>query len=58
MQDQPQPLVVLMEDDLIHTPENSFCMVNPSCGCQSDQEVTDGLLTQQEATRLLLGQQL
>lgn len=66
MQDRSHPLVVLMEDDLIHTPENPFCSIDPSCGCHEDQDlwadvaqdVTDGLLTVDEATRLILGQQL
>ena len=66
MQALTQPLVVLMEDEIIHTPEHPFCSNDPSCGCHTDpelwaevaQDVTDGLLTLDEATRLILGQQL
>jgi len=66
MQDQLQPLVVLMEDDLIHAPKNPFCSIDPCCDCHTDQDlwaevaqqVTNGLLTLEEATLLILGQQL
>ncbi len=66
MQDHSRPLVVLMEDDLIHTTENPICSIDLTCGCHEDQDlwaevtqdVKDGLLTCEEATRLILGQQL
>jgi len=65
VQDQPQPLVVLMEDDLIHTPESPFCS-DTTCPCREDplllaeldQQVTDGLLTPDEATAIVLGKTL
>ncbi len=38
MQDQSHPLVILMEDDLIHTSENPFCSTDPTCGCHEDQD--------------------
>lgn len=56
------PLIVEMEDDLVHTEEHLFCY-DPTCGCHEDsiliaqvaQHVADGLLTPDEATDLVSG---
>ncbi len=66
MQDQSQPLVVLMEDDLIHTTESPFCSLDPTCFCHVDplllaevtHQIEEGLLTSDEATRVVMGLQL
>lgn len=60
-----QPIVIPMEDDLIHTSETPFCS-DPTCPCKEDpdlladvaQQVESGLLTPDEATRLVTGQQV
>ncbi len=61
------PLIVLMEDEIIHTQERPFCFVDPACPChEEDQEaieqvyqwVQDGLLTEQEATLFVAGKTL
>jgi hypothetical protein len=57
--------VIPMEDDLLHTEAHPFCW-NPSCGCHEDpilftpvtQAVLDGLLTPNEAARLVNGEML
>ena len=58
-----------MEDDLVHTAENPVCD-DPTCPDKDDEEllaeyaqqlapyVQDGLLTPDEATRLVQGRQL
>jgi hypothetical protein len=65
MQDIFAPLIPC-EDPLTHTVEQPFCKVDPSCICQEDQEnigevnqlVRDGLLTPDEATRTVKGEQI
>ena len=65
MSQHPAPIVIPMEDELIHTPDHPFCS-DATCPCKEDQEllanvaqqVTDGLLTPAEATRLVAGQQV
>jgi len=60
-----QPVVIPMEDELLHTQDHPFCSV-PTCPCKEDNElrsdvaqaVEQGLLTPEEATRLVLGQTL
>ena len=55
-------IFVLPDDQPLHTAENPFCY-NPDCPCHEDQElvsevnaaVTDGLLTPDEATALIVG---
>jgi hypothetical protein len=63
----PNPLlVVLMEDDLIHTSERPFCSIDDECPCHCDQllisaveqAVRDGLLTPDEATNFVAGRLL
>ena len=63
MQKQDQPIVIRMEDDLIHTQEHPFCCIDPTCPCHEDPElltdvaraVEQGLLTPNEATRVVTG---
>lgn len=63
-QDAPSsPIVILMEDDLLHTPLTPFCS-DPTCPCHESPDlvamvaeaVQGGLLTPAEATRLVVGQ--
>lgn len=62
-QEHHDPIVIPMEDALIHTEEHPFCFLDPTCGCHEDplliaevaQDVIDGLLTPQEATDLVSG---
>jgi hypothetical protein len=57
------PLVILMEDPIIHTNDHPFCGSDPSCPCHRDStllaEVTvlvaQGQLTQEEATQVITG---
>ncbi len=59
-------LVVLMEDDLVHTSERPFCFIDDECPCHCDQlliseveqAVLDGLLTPNEATNFVAGRLL
>src|SRR5260370_33207177 len=40
MQQQHQhPLIVLMEDEIIHTDDHPFCSIDPTCGCHEDPEL-------------------
>ncbi len=64
--EESHPIVVPMEEDaLLHTQEHPFCS-DPSCPCKEDSEllsdvaqaVEQGLLTPDEATRVVLGQTL
>lgn len=66
MQDRFQnPIIIPMEDDPIHTHTNPFCS-DPTCPDKDDpellaevaQQVEDGLLTPDEATRVVQGRQL
>jgi hypothetical protein len=60
---QDRPVVVPMEDDLFHTQEHPFCNIDPTCPCHEDPEllsgvaqaVEQGLLTPDEATRIVMG---
>lgn len=55
---------VIPVDDLQHTQESPFCFADPKCPCHEDPEligavgndVTNGLLTPDEATRLVKGE--
>jgi hypothetical protein len=59
-------MVILMEDDPLHTDEYPFCCVDPTCGCHEDPLliaevahcVDDGLLTSDEATNFVAGRLL
>ena len=61
-----QILVVLMEDDLLHTSERPFCFIDDACPCHRDQlliceveqAVFDGLMTPEEATNFVAGRLL
>jgi hypothetical protein len=65
MQKQNQPIVIPVEDELLHTREHPFCS-DPTCTCKEDSEllsdvaraVEQGLLTPDEATRVVMGQTL
>ena len=62
---QQHPLIVLMEDEIIHTDDHPFCG-DPACGCCEDPEliaevqqaIEQGLLTQEEAMLLIQGKTL
>lgn len=59
---QPDLIVIPMEDDLLHTSETPFCG-DATCPCHEDpllitqvaHFVEDGLLTPDEATALVAG---
>ena len=63
MQKRDQPIVIPMEDDILHTQEHPFCSIDPSCPCHEDpgllsdiaQAVEQGFLTSDEATRIAMG---
>jgi hypothetical protein len=56
------PIVILMEDDFLHTQGHPFCS-DPTCPCHEDAEllsgvaqaVEQGLLTPAEVTRFVEG---
>jgi hypothetical protein len=60
-----RPIPIPMEDDLVHTDDAPFC-ADPTCPDKEDpdllaavaQQVEDGLLTPDEATRFVQGRQL
>ena len=60
-----RPIPVPMEDDLVHTDDSPFCL-DPTRPDREDEEainavaqqVEDGLLTPDEATRTVQGRQL
>ena len=60
---QQDPIVIPMEDGIIHTKDSPFCSVDPACPCHEDSEllsdvaraVEQGLLTPDEATRVVMG---
>jgi len=64
-EDTYAPIIIPMEDDLVHTDEHPFCD-DPACGCHEApvliagvaQEVADGLLTPQEASNFVAGKLL
>ena len=67
MQKQHQhPLIVLMEDSIIHTDDHPFCSIDQTCSCHEDPElisevhdaVKQGLITSEEATQIIQGKTL
>ena len=58
--------VIVPVDGVFHTVDSPFCWVDRTCPCHEDQAriaqvaeaINDGLLTPDEATRLVAGQQL
>ena len=60
------PLIVLMEDPIIHTDDHPFCGIDPTCGCHEDpalisevhEAVKQGLITPEEATLIIQGKTL
>jgi hypothetical protein len=56
------PIVIPMEDDILHTQSHPFCS-DPTCPCKEDPEllsdvaqvVEQGLLTPEEATQVIAG---
>ena len=63
-QDQ-HPLIVLMEDEVIHTDDHPFCD-DPTCGCHENpaliaevhEAIRQGLITSEEAILLIQGKTL
>ena len=59
------PILLPIEDEPVHTPASPFCS-GQTCQCHKSpellqlvaQQVSDGLLTPAEATRLVAGQQV
>jgi len=59
-------LVIPVEDEILHTPENPFCPIDPGCPCHEDplliEEVSifvqEGLMTPQEATDFVNGKMI
>lgn len=59
-------IVVPMEDEILHTPENLFCLIDPSCPCHEDPLliyevsffVQEGLLTPLEAMDFINGKMI
>ncbi len=66
MRKPDQPLLVLMEDPIIHTDDHPFCGTDPTCDCHEDPEliaevyeaVEQGLVTPEEATLIIQGKTL
>ena len=66
MRKPDQPLLVLMEDPIIHTDDHPFCGTDPTCPCHRDpallaavdEAVEQGLITQEEATLMIEGKTL
>lgn len=56
------PILIPMEDEVIHTPEHPFC-ADPFCPCHEDNmligeiaaQVEDGTLTPKQATDIVSG---
>ncbi len=65
MREQPPPIMIPMEDPIIHTDDHPFCG-DSTCPCAEDPEliaevyqaVEQGLMTQEEATLLIQGKTL
>ena len=61
MRKPDHPLLVLMEDEMIHTDDHPFCSIDPTCGCHEDPEllaavheaVEQGFITPAEATLII-----
>lgn len=61
----PAPIVIPMEDELVHTADTPFCS-DSTCPCHSDpdliaevnEQYENGLLTPEEATNYVLGKTL
>ncbi len=57
-----EPILIPMEDDLVHTPEHPFCS-DSSCGCHEDEMLINelaalvevGALTPEQATDIVVG---
>jgi hypothetical protein len=62
MQKPDHPIIIPMEDDILHTQSHPFCS-DPTCPCHEDSEllsdvayaVEQGLLTPAEAARFVEG---
>ncbi len=60
---QQDPIVILIEDNPIHTDEQPFCSIDPTCPCHEDpksiaavaEAVARGELTPDEATNFVSG---
>ncbi len=59
------PIVLPMEDELVHTDHDPFCS-DPACPCHPDpdliaqvnEQYQEGLLTAEEATNYVMGKML
>lgn len=59
-------VIVIPVDYLLHTPENPFCPIDPTCPCHEDHTlieevaafVAGGLMTTQEATDFISGKMI
>ena len=57
------PIIIPMENEIIHTSDHPFCSTDPLCGCHSDPELIaevaaaleQGLLSPEEATLVIQG---
>lgn len=60
---QQGPIVIPMEDDLVHTDERPFCSYDSTCPCHEEpgciaavhEAVARGELTPDEATNFVMG---
>ena len=66
MRKPDHPLLVLMEDEMIHTDDHPFCSIDPTCGYHEDLEliaevheaVVQGFIIPEEATLIIQGKTL
>ena len=62
----PSSPIIVPADEVFHTVDSPFCWVDGTCPCHEDHELiaqvaealNNGLLTDDEATRLVAGQQV
>jgi hypothetical protein len=62
----PSSPILVPVDEVFHTDDSPFCWVDGTCPCHEDQmliaqvaaALNNGLLTDDEATRLVAGQQV
>ncbi len=62
----PSSPIIVPVDEVYHTDDSPFCWVDATCPCHEDwtliaqvaEAVNNGLLTKDEASRLVAGQQV